>query len=50
MASRRAKSDVRAVARGKDGEAGLRKSTGKNVLRFLLTEANIKLLKILRGS
>jgi len=44
--SRRAEYETRAVARGKDGETGLRH--GK--IRFLLKEANDELLRILRGS
>jgi len=51
MASRKAKSEARAVARGKDGEAGPREGTGKYyLLRFLLQEAKGELLRISRGS
>jgi len=51
MVSRRAESKMRAVARGKGGEAHLREGTREIIhLMVLVEEANNELLQILRGS
>ena len=55
MASRKAKSEARAVARGKDGEAGPREGTGKYYTRCYfnvrstadISQLNLNLLRFL---